>query len=296
MENKNFKNSKNNGYNNKKNGRNFSKGNGYNSSESSNRKLISYQKEEDSEVREGLAVGRNAVKELLADGRDVEKIYVQRGEREGSINLLVGIASERKIPIIELDKQKMDRMCANARHQGIIAAASEQNYSSIEDILAYAEEKGEPPFIVLLDGVEDPHNLGAIIRSAECMGAHGIIIPKRRAVGLTPTVAKASAGAIMHMRIAKVTNLSQTIDELKERGLWFYAADMDGESIYETSLTGAVGIVLGSEGDGVSRLVKEKCDFVISVPMFGKVNSMNVSCAAAVVLSVAANQRRKGAQ
>ena len=274
-----------------------SKKNGFNSTKNTERRSFSQhnqQREENTEVREGLAVGRNAVKELLADGRDVEKIYIQRGEREGSINLLVGIASERKIPIIELDRQKMDRMCANARHQGIIAAPSEQNYSSVEEILAYAEEKGEPPFIVLLDGVEDPHNLGAIIRSAECMGAHGIIIPKRRAVGLTPTVAKASAGAIMHMRVAKVTNLSQTIDELKERGIWFYAADMDGESIYESDLKGAIGIVLGGEGDGVSRLVKEKCDFVISVPMYGKVNSMNVSCAAAVILAQAANQKRKG--
>lgn len=271
-----------------------SKRNEYNSAKKGERKHFLNVAEESSEIREGLAVGRNAVKELLADGRDVEKIYVQRGEREGSINLLVGIASERKIPIIELDRQKMDRMCGNARHQGIIAAPSEQNYSSVEEILEYAAEKGEPPFIVLLDGVEDPHNLGAIIRSAECMGAHGIIIPKRRAVGLTPTVAKASAGAIMHIKIAKVTNLSQTIDELKEHGLWFYAADMDGESVYETDLKGAVGIVLGSEGDGVSRLVKEKCDFVVSVPMYGKINSMNVSCAAAVILSAAANQKRNG--
>lgn len=241
---------------------------------------------------DGLVIGRNAVKELLSDGRDIEKIYIQKGEREGSINLLVGLASERKIPIIELERQKMDKMCGNLRHQGIIAMASEQNYSSVDEILAYAEELGEAPFVVLLDGVEDPHNLGAIIRSAECMGAHGIIIPKRRAVGLTPTVAKASAGAIMHMKIAKVTNLSQTIDELKEKGLWFYAADMDGESLYETKLSGAVGIVLGSEGEGISRLVKEKCDFVVSIPMYGRVNSMNVSCAAAVILSEAAHQRK----
>ena len=240
---------------------------------------------------EGLVVGRNAVRELLDGGRDIEKIYVQSGEREGSINLLVGVAAERKIPIVELEKFKMDKMCGNARHQGIIAMASEQNYSSLEEILAYADERGEPPFIVLLDGVEDPHNLGAIIRSAECMGAHGVIIPKRRAVGLTPTVAKASAGAIMHMRVAKVTNLSVTIDELKEKGLWFYAADMDGEAVYKTDLKGPVGIVLGSEGDGISRLVKEKCDFVISIPMYGKVNSMNVSCAAAVILSEVARKR-----
>lgn len=242
---------------------------------------------------ESLIIGRNAVKELLAENRDVEKIYIQKGEREGSINLLVGIASERKIPLIELDRQKMDRMCDNARHQGIIAIASEHNYSSVEEILSYAEECGESPFVIVLDGVEDPHNLGAIIRSAECMGAHGVIIPKRRAVGLTHTVAKSSAGALMHMRVAKVTNLSQTIDELKEKGLWFYAADMDGSSLYETDFSGGVGIVLGSEGDGISRLVKEKCDFVVSIPMYGKVNSMNVSCAAAVILSEVSHKKKK---
>lgn len=249
-------------------------------------------KDSASEEAEGLIVGRNAVKELLADGRDIEKIYVQRGEREGSINLLVGIASERKIPIIELDRAKLDRMSNGMRHQGIIAIASEQNYSTVDEILEYADSIGEAPFLVVLDGVVDPHNLGAIIRSAECMGAHGIIIPKRRAVGLTATVAKASAGAVMHVRVAKVTNLAQTIDELKERGLWFYAADMDGESVYKSDLRGSVAIVLGSEGDGISRLVKEKCDFTVSIPMYGKVNSMNVSCAAAIILSEAARQKK----
>lgn len=244
------------------------------------------------EEAEGLVVGRNAVKELLADGRDVEKIYIQRGEREGSINLLVGIASERKIPIIELYRAKLDRMSNGMRHQGIVAIASEHNYSTVDEILEYAESIGEAPFIVVLDGVVDPHNLGAIIRSAECMGAHGIIIPKRRAVGLTATVAKASAGAVMHMRVAKVTNLAQTIDELKEKGLWFYAADMDGESVYKSDLGGSVAIVLGSEGDGISRLVKEKCDFTVSIPMYGRVNSMNVSCAAAIILSEAARQKK----
>ena len=240
---------------------------------------------------EGLVVGRNAVKELLAEGRDIEKVYIQKGEREGSINLLIGMVSERKIPIIELDRQKLDSMCAGVRHQGIAALASEAQYSTVDEILSYAEEKNESPFIVLLDGVEDPHNLGAIIRSAECMGAHGIIIPKRRAVGLTPTVSKASAGAIAHMKIAKVTNLSSAIDDLKEKGLWMYAADMDGKSVYKTDMKGPIGIVLGGEGSGVSRLVKEKCDFVISIPMYGNVNSMNVSCAAATILSVVANQR-----
>ena len=256
-------------------------------------KPIRREEELDATDREGVIIGRNAVKELLADGRDVEKIYIQKGELEGSINLLLGIASEKKIPIIELDRAKLDKMCGGARHQGIIAIASEQNYSSVEEILEYADSVGEKPFVIILDGVVDPHNLGAIIRSAECMGAHGIIIPKRRAVGLTATVAKASAGAMMHMRVAKVTNLSQTIDDLKEKGLWFYAADMDGDSVYKADLTGAVGIVLGSEGEGISRLVKEKCDFVISIPMYGKVNSMNVSCAAAVILSEVARQKNR---
>ena len=247
-----------------------------------------------SENIDSLVIGRNAVRELLAGDRDIEKIYIQSGEREGSINQLIGIAAERKIPQIELDKAKLDRMCGGARHQGIIAVASEHNYSSVDDILSYARERGEDPFIVLLDGVEDPHNLGAIIRSAECMGVHGIIIPKRRAVGLTPTVAKASAGAIMHMRVAKVTNLSSTIDDLKEKGLWFYAADMGGNAVYSTDMKGAVAIVLGSEGDGISRLVKEKCDFTVSIPLYGKVNSMNVSCATAVVLAEVARQKIGG--
>ena len=242
---------------------------------------------------ENTVVGRNAVRELLASDRDIEKAYVQRGEREGSINQLVAALRERRVPIVELDRQRLDQMCNNARHQGIVVVCSEEKYSTVEDILAYASSRGESPFIVLLDGVEDPHNLGAIIRSAECMGAHGIIIPKRRAVGLTYTVAKSSAGAIEHMRVAKVTNLSATIEELKERGIWFYAADMGGESIYKTDMKGAVGLVMGSEGDGISRLVREKCDFVVSIPMSGRINSMNVSCAAAVIMAEIAKQNKE---
>ena len=237
--------------------------------------------------------GRNAVRELLESGRDVDKIFIRSGDREGSVNLILGIASERKIPIIEADARKLDALSHGARHQGVVALAAERNYSSVDEILAYAEQKSEKPLIILLDGVEDPHNLGAIIRSAECLGAHGVIIPKRRSVGLTTTVAKASAGAIEHMLIAKVTNLSSTIDELKERGLWIYAADMDGESCHATDLTGPVALVLGSEGFGISRLVKEKCDYVISVPMYGSLNSMNVSCAATVLMSEVARQRNK---
>ncbi len=240
---------------------------------------------------EGQVVGRNAVRELLAGGRDVDKIFVARGDREGSIVALVGEAIARKIPVIETDRKRLDAMCGHNRHQGIIAMAAERAYVSVRDILAYAAERGEKPLIVVADEIEDPHNLGALIRCAECAGAHGLIIPKRRSVGLTSVVAKASAGAIEHMRIARVTNLASTLDELKKDGLWVYAADMDGTPYYETDWTGGAVVVLGSEGAGISRLVKEKCDFVASIPLYGKVNSMNVSTAAAVILCEAARQR-----
>ena len=245
------------------------------------------------ELDETVVIGRNAVKELLCGGRDIDKLYITSGEREGSINQLLGIASERGIPITECDRSKLDAIAKGGRHQGIIAIAAERNYSSVDEILEYANEKGESPFIVICDGVEDPHNLGAIIRSADCSGAHGIIIPKRRAVGLTATVAKSSAGALEHMRVAKVTNLASAIDDLKERGLWIYAADMDGSTYYKTDMKGAVALVLGSEGFGISRLVKEKCDFTVSIPLYGQVNSLNVSCAAAVLLAEVARQRNE---
>ena len=243
------------------------------------------------ELDENIIIGRNAVKELLQSGRDVEKLYITSSDKEGSINQLIGIASERGIPITECDRTRLDSMAQGGRHQGIIAVAAERNYSTIDEIIEYANEKGETPFIVICDGIEDPHNLGAIIRSAECAGAHGVIIPKRRAVGLTTTVAKSSAGALEHMLIAKVTNLPSAIDDLKEKGLWIYAADMDGDTYYNTDMKGAVGVVLGSEGFGISRLVKEKCDFVVSIPLYGHVNSMNVSCAAAVLFAEIAKQR-----
>lgn len=276
--------------------RNSNKGNNptkrYN--KENNRERNSYQRERVTptrEVDENVFSGRNAVKELLESGRDVEKIFISSGEREGSINLILGIAAERGIPIFERDRARLDEMSGGAKHQGVIAIAAEAEYSTVEEILAYAEERGEAPFIVLCDGIEDPHNLGAIIRTAECSGVHGVIIPKRRAVGLTSTVAKSSAGALSHMRIAKVTNLAVTLDELKERGLWAYAADMDGTDYRSTDMRGGAVIVLGSEGFGISRLVKEKCDFVVSIKMYGQVNSMNVSCAAAVILTEAAHQR-----
>ena len=246
------------------------------------------------ELDENIVIGRNAVKELLAGGRDIEKLYVQASDREGSINLLLGQASERGSPIFECDRAKLDSLSAGGRHQGIVAIAAQRNYSTVDEIIAYAESRGEKPFIVVCDGIEDPHNLGAIIRSAECQGAHGVIIPKRRAVGLTTTVGKSSAGALEHMLICKVTNLPTAIDELKDKGLWIYGADMDGAPVYDTDMTGAVAVVLGSEGFGISRLVKEKCDFIISIPMYGRVNSMNVSCAGAVIFSEIARQRNKG--
>ena len=243
------------------------------------------------EVSECVVSGRNAVRELLVGERDIDKLYVQSGEREGSIKLLVATAIERKIPVIEVDKNKLDAISGTTRHQGIVAMAAEHNYSSVDEILDYAASRGEKPFVIILDGVEDPHNLGAIIRSAECLGAHGVIIPKRRAVGLTPVVAKAAAGATEYVRVAKVTNIATVIDELKEKGLWIYAADMGGEEYHKTDLTGSVAIVLGSEGFGISRLVKEKCDFTISIKLHGNINSMNVSCAAAVIFSEIARQR-----
>lgn len=240
---------------------------------------------------EGAVIGRNAVRELLASGRDIDKIYVQKGEREGSILQLIGEAAARKIPLVEVDKARLQELSATQAHQGIVAMAAEHAYSTVEDILAYAAERGEKPVIVLLDGVEDPHNLGAILRSAECTGAHGVILPKRRSVGLTPVVAKTSAGAIEHMRVARVANLTQTMKELKERGMWFYAADMDGESYATTDFSSPVGLVLGGEGSGVSHLVKQTCDFTVRIPQYGQVNSMNVSCAAAVLLCEIARQR-----
>ena len=247
------------------------------------------------EEEEGLSrvAGRNAVKELLASERDVEKIYVRRGEREGSIRLLVAVAVERGIPVIEAERQKLDLLAGGAQHQGIVAVVAEKNYASLDEVFAAIAERGERPFLVMCDGVTDPHNLGAIIRSAECCGAHAVIIPKRRSAGLSPVVAKASAGALMHMPIVRVPNLPTCAEELKERGVWLYAADMGGPAVYESDLSGSVCVVLGNEGEGISRLLKEKCDFTVSIPLYGKVDSMNVSCAAAVILAEAAKQKHR---
>lgn len=241
---------------------------------------------------EGLIVGRNAVRELLKTSRTIDKILVQRGEREGSIVVLVAEAIERHIPVVETDKAKLDKLTGGASHQGIVAMAAEKDYCTVEDILDIAKERGEKPFIVIADGIADPHNLGAVIRCAEGVGAHGLIIPKRRAVGLTPTVSKASCGAIEHLAVAKVTNIAATVEELKEKGIWIFAAEAGGENYYDTDFRCPCAIVLGSEGDGVSKLVKDKSDYIVSIPMYGKINSFNVSTAAAVILAEVSRQHR----
>lgn len=239
----------------------------------------------------GVVFGRNEVRELLRTGRAVDKIFIRRGGLEGSINVIIGEASARGIPIVEVEKEKLDTLSAGGVHQGIVAMAAEKEYCEVEDILRIAEARGEMPLLVICDGIEDPYNLGAVIRCAECAGAHGVIIPKRRSAGLTPTAAKASAGALEHMAIAKVVNIAVEIDRLRERGIWLYAAEAGGDDLYQVDLNRPAAIVFGSEGDGVSRLVREKCDYTVSIPMYGKLNSMNVSTAAAVILTEAARRR-----
>ena len=239
------------------------------------------------ELPEGIVIGRNAVRELLKSGRPIDKIMVRRGDREGSIVVIAAEAIARGIPVIEVEKAKLDALSGSAPHQGVVAMAAEKEYCDVEDILAIAEERGEPPLIVISDGITDPYNLGAVIRCAEGVGAHGLIIPKRRASGLTPVVSKSSAGAIEHLAIAKVVNIASTIESLKEKGVWVYAAEAGGQNCYETDFSGPCAIVLGSEGEGVSKLVTERCDAIVSIPMYGKVNSFNVSTAAAVLLSQA---------
>ena len=243
-------------------------------------------------MENNIIVGRNAVRELLRSGRDVDKLLVMKGQRTGSIGEIIALAKKSGIVVVEASKEKLDQLADGLPHQGICAYASAHSYSTVEDILENARSKGEKPLIVIADEINDPHNLGAIIRCAEGSGAHGVIIPKRRSVGLTGVVAKSSAGAIEHMPIAKVTNIARTIDDLKEEGVWVFAADMGGEAYYDTDLNCAAAIVMGSEGQGISRLVKEKCDAVISIPMYGKVNSFNVSTACAVLLCEAAKQRQ----
>lgn len=243
------------------------------------------------EIRENKIEGRNAVIEAFRSGRAVDKVFVLNGCQDGPIRTIVREAKKHDTVINFVEKERLDKMSDTGKHQGVIAFAASYEYAEVEDILAKAREKGDPPLILLLDGIEDPHNLGAIIRTANLAGAHGVIIPKRRAVGLTATVAKASAGAINYTPVAKVTNLGQTIDELKEKGLWFVCADMGGTSMYDLDLKGPIGVVIGNEGEGVSRLVREKCDFIASIPMKGDIDSLNASVAAGVLAFEIVRQR-----
>lgn len=239
-----------------------------------------------------IIIGRNGVNEAIKSGRPIQSIYIQRGERQGSILPIISKAKELGITIKEVDSKKLDYMCpGNGNHQGIIASCAVKEFSSLEDIFTLAQERGEEPFIIICDELEDPHNLGAVIRTAECSGAHGVIIPKRRSAGLTYTVSKASAGAVEYVPVVRVTNITDTIKELKEKGLWIYVADMDGQPWCEPDYTGPVGLVIGSEGDGVGRLVKKNADFVVSLPMKGKINSLNASVAAGVICYEITRQR-----
>ena len=240
---------------------------------------------------DNLVIGRNAVIELLKSGREVENVLVAKGDREGSVNRIIAMCREKGIVVKTVDRKKLDMMCAGANHQGVAANVPAHSYCSVEDILDYAEGKGEKPFIIICDGIEDSHNLGAIIRSAEACGAHGIIIPKRRNAGLNFIVAKTSCGALEYMRVARVSNLASTIDELKSKHIWTYCADMDGQPWCKTDFSGGCALIIGSEGKGVGRLVKEKCDVTVSLPMCGKVNSLNASVAAGIIMYEIAKQR-----
>jgi 23S rRNA (guanosine2251-2'-O)-methyltransferase len=229
-------------------------------------------------------VGRNPVLEILKTDREIEKLYVLKGDLQGSINKIIGIARDRNIIIQQVDKNKLDSLSEGNAHQGVVALVTSYGYVDLDDILNKAKEKEQSPFIVILDGIEDPHNLGSIIRTAECAGVHGIIIPKRRSAVVNQTVYKSSAGAVEHMLVAKVNNIVNTIEELKEKGLWIYGADMTGNDYYKTSLDGGVALVIGNEGKGISRLVKEKCDVLVKIPMLGKVSSLNASNAASILI------------
>ena len=235
--------------------------------------------------------GRNAVLEAFRSGKPIDKIFVLDGCQDGPIRTIVREAKKHDVIINFVAKERLDQISETGKHQGVIAQGAAYEYSTVENMLEIAKEKGEDPFIIFLDGVEDPHNLGAIIRTANQAGAHGVVIPKRRAVGLTATVAKASAGAINYTPVAKVTNLSQTIESLKDQGMWFVCADMDGESMYNLNLTGSIGVVMGNEGNGVSDLVKKHCDLVASIPMKGDIDSLNVSVATGILTYEVVRQR-----
>ena len=245
----------------------------------------------DNEEESLVIYGRNAVLEAFRSGKTIDRLYVQEGVADGTLQSILRTAKKTDAVINFVNKERLNKYAEGDKHQGVVAMAAAYNYAEVEDILNAAKEKEEPPFIIVLDDIEDPHNLGAIIRTANQAGAHGVIIPKRHAVGLTATVARTSAGAINYTPVAKVTNISRTIEELKEKGIWFACADMSGELMYNCNLTGAIGLVIGSEGSGVSRLLKEKCDFVVKIPMFGQIDSLNASVAAGVLSYEIVRQR-----
>lgn len=245
----------------------------------------------DENIEELKIEGRNAVLEAFRSGRPIDKLFVLDGCMDGPVKTITREAKKHDTIINYVNKERLDQLSETKKHQGVIAMAAAYEYVQVEDILERAREKGEPPFLILLDGIEDPHNLGAIIRTANLAGAHGVIIPKRRAVGLTAIVAKTSAGALNYTPVAKVTNLTQTIKELKEQGIWFVGADMGGETMYQLDLKGPIGMVVGNEGDGISKLVRENCDFVASIPMKGEIDSLNASVAAGVLAFEIVRQR-----
>jgi len=245
------------------------------------------------ELSEDMVAGRNAVMEALKGSRSVNKLMIANGSIEGSIKEIIAVAKEKGVNIQYWDRSKLDSIARGIRHQGVLAQVAPVQYAELEDILQVAKDRNEPPFIVLLDELEDPHNLGAILRTADAAGVHGVLIPKHRSCPLSATVAKTSAGAVEHVPVARVGNLVQTIKKLKQEGLWVAAADMDGKDYYDTDLTGPLLLIIGSEGQGVGRLVKEQCDFVVRIPMVGKINSLNASVAGSILMYEAMKQRRK---
>ncbi len=249
-------------------------------------------KQEEFDRSEGLIEGRNAVTEALRSGRAINKVFVANGETDRSLGRLAAMAKDAGAVVVRIDRRKLNEMSPTGAHQGIIASVAAHEYATVDDILAVAEERGEAPLLVICDELSDPHNLGAILRTAECAGAHGVIIPKRRSVGLTAVVAKASAGAVEYMKVARVSNLSAAIRDLKQRGVWIYGTAAEGASaLHKTDLTGPAAIVIGNEGDGMSRIVAEQCDFKVSIPMKGHISSLNASAAAAILLYEAVRQR-----
>ncbi len=249
-------------------------------------------KKNNDQLKSEIIAGRNAVNEALNSNMNIDKLFVA-GKVTGSAVAIVAKCRERGIVIKQVSDEKLNYMCGNVNHQGVAASVAAVEYATVDDILKKAEDSGKPPFIVICDEIEDPHNLGAIIRTAEVMGADGVIIPKHRNATLTTVVAKTSAGALMYIPVARVTNIARTVDELKQKGLWIYGAEMSQQSCYDTDFSGGVCLVVGSEGRGISRIVKEKCDFLVSIPMYGNVNSLNASVAAGILMSEISRQRNK---